>query len=142
MPGIEDEMEMAGPEGRVAAEAMETVDNEPEGGGDWGAAYQEAFGGGGAPSSGGRPGRGANWTKILLILAVLGIILIIGYWFFAVGGGQATAGIGSVAGRGIGAIFDSFAIRSFMNTLSNPFGISPTSGQYEDVQDTKQKTGR
>ncbi len=136
LPGLDDIEKIAVPELGIAEEAMGAA----EGGGkgnDFNKEYEKAFGRG-RGGGGGMPH--IEWTKILLILAVVGIIIIVVFWFFSVGGGQASAGLGTRVGMGIGAIFDSYAIKSFMNTLSNPFGIQPTSGQYEEVQSTQPKT--
>jgi len=75
--------------------------------------------------------------SIFVVLLILGLVAIGFVWFIKIGGGQAVlTGAGSRMGRGISAIFDSYAVKNFMNLVKNPFGISPTGGEFEEVQTT------
>jgi hypothetical protein len=67
------------------------------------------------------------------VFTVIILIVFVGY-FYAVGGGQATAGLQYQATSGIQALFQSFAFRSFSNFLKNPFGVAPQAAQVEEVQ--------
>ena len=87
-----------------------------------------------------RPGGGGgfDWGKIIIIIAIIGIIAIAGFliyfWFIHIGGGQATSGLGSRIGESFSGIFNSYIFRSFSNMLKNPFGIGPTGGKYETTE--------
>lgn len=102
---------------------------------------EKAMGGGGNKKPKPQGGGGFDWGKLIIIIAIIGIVAVAGFliyfWFINVGGGQATAGLGSHVGESFSGIFNNYLFKSFENMIKNPFGIGPTGGEYEE---TEQKT--
>lgn len=93
-----------------------------------------------APSGGGGGGK-PPWKMILIIFFILGISVLVIVWFLVAGGLQASGGIGYSFGQGIGSIGQSGIFRGISNWVSNPFGINPTAGQYEELPPAETPTG-
>ena len=71
---------------------------------------------------------------LITIFIIGGVVLIGVVWFFGVGGGQATAGMGNRVGESFSGLFNNYLFRSIGNMLKNPFGIGVTGGKYEEQE--------
>jgi len=93
-----------------------------------------------SPGGGGGGGGKPPWKMIFIIFLLLGISIVVIAWFLGVGGLQASGGISYSIGQGIGSIGQSLQFRSLENWISNPFGMNPTAGQYEELQPAETPT--
>lgn len=97
-------------------------------------------GGGGGPSvfGGGSNKPKSSTTTIIIMIFALVIFAIIAFWYISSGGLQQSAGSQYVSEQQTQNLLENVWMRRIQNFFSNPFGISASSGTYEDVSEVSQ----